>query len=87
MDGNYDVITFISKYLYFKLPFFRRPRVANFADIFKISPMFTKTSFKDLKKIKTTRNYVLKRIRDAETWWWNDDVDQYVKEKGRLWKL
>ena len=27
------------------------------------------------------------RIRDAETLWWNDDVDQYVKEKGRLWKL
>ena len=26
------------------------------------------------------------RVRHAETWWWND-VDQYIKEKHRLWKL
>ena len=37
-----DVITFISKFLYFK--------VANFADIIKIAAMFIKTTFKDSKK-------------------------------------
>ena len=26
------------------------------------------------------------RIQYAETWWWNDDVDKYIKEKRRLWK-
>ena len=26
------------------------------------------------------------RFQHAETWWWNDDVDQYT-EKRRLWKL
>ena len=27
------------------------------------------------------------KFRHAETLWWNDDVDQYIKEKWRLWKL
>ena len=26
------------------------------------------------------------RVRHVETWCWND-VDQYIKEKQRLWKL
>ena len=55
MDGNYDVITFISKYF-----IFRRPRLANFADIIKITIMFIKTIFKDSKNVKGIRNYALK---------------------------
>ena len=51
------VITFILKYLYFNLG---RLRVANFADIIKIATMFIKTTFKDSKKLKRIRNYVLK---------------------------
>ena len=27
------------------------------------------------------------RVQHAKTWWWNDDVDQYIKEKPRLWKM
>ena len=55
MDRNYDVIIFISKYLYFK-----KARAANFADIIKIATMFIKTVFKDSEKVKRIRNYVLK---------------------------
>ena len=55
MDRNYEVITFISKYLYV-----RRPRVVNFADIIKIATIFIKTTFKDSNKIKRVKNYVLK---------------------------
>ena len=50
MDRSYEAITFIS----------RRPRFANFADIIKIESMFIKTTFKDSKKVKRIRNYVLK---------------------------
>ena len=46
MDRNYDVITFISKYLYFK----KLSRAVNFADIINIATMFIKTTFKDSKK-------------------------------------
>ena len=35
-------------------------RVVNFADIIKIATMFIKTTFKDSKKVKRIRNYVLK---------------------------
>ena len=42
MNKNYDVITFISKYL-----ILRRPRVVNFAGIVKIAAIFIKTTFKD----------------------------------------
>ena len=55
MDRNYNVITFISKYFYFK-----KARGANFADIIKISTMFIKTAFKDSKKFKKIRNCVIK---------------------------
>ena len=34
----------------------RRPRVANFADVMKIATMFTKTTFKDSKKLKELEN-------------------------------
>ena len=44
MDGNYDIITFASKYFYF--------RVANFSDIIKIAIMLIQTTFKDLIKVK-----------------------------------
>ena len=47
MGRNYDVITFISKYL-----FLRMPRVAIFADIIKIVTMFVKTIRKDSKTSK-----------------------------------
>ena len=56
MDRNYDVITNISKYLYFK-----RPGVAIFADIIKILTMLIKTMFRDWKKVQRIRDYVLKR--------------------------
>ena len=38
----------------------RRPRVAIFTDIIKIVTMFIKTFFKDSRKVKRIRNYVLK---------------------------
>ena len=53
MDKNFDVITFISKYLYFS-------RVADFAEIIKIGTIFMKTTFKISKKVKIIRKYVLK---------------------------
>ena len=37
----------------------RRARAANFADIIKNFTMFIKTTFKDLKKFKQSRNYAL----------------------------
>ena len=46
MDRNYDFITFISNVF-----ILRRPKVANFADIIKITIMFIKKTLKDLKKI------------------------------------
>ena len=46
MDRNYGVITFISKYLYFK----KASRVASFSDIIKKASMFIKATFKDSKK-------------------------------------
>ena len=52
MDKNYDVITFISKCLYFK-----KIWVASFADIIIIVTMFIETIFKDSRKFKRTRNY------------------------------
>ena len=47
MDRNYDGITLILKYLYFK-----KARVAIFADIIKIVTIFIKTIFKNSKKWK-----------------------------------
>ena len=47
MDRNYKVI------IIFQNTFIlRRPRVANFAEIIKVSTMFIKTTFKDSKKLK-----------------------------------
>ena len=53
MDRNYDVITFISKYLYFK----KASRVASFSDIIKNASMFIKATFEDSKKC--LKNYKL----------------------------
>ena len=38
----------------------RRPRVANFADIIKVTTMFIKIVFEDSKKVKRIKIYVLK---------------------------
>ena len=38
----------------------RRPIVANFPDLDKIATMFIKTIFKESKKVKRIRSYVLK---------------------------
>ena len=48
MDMNYDVITFISKYLYL-----RRARAANLDDFTKIAIIFIKTTSKRLIKKKS----------------------------------
>ena len=45
MDTNYDVITLISKY-----SILRKHRVANFADIIKVTTIFIKTTLKDWNK-------------------------------------
>ena len=50
MDRNYGVMTFI----------LRMPRGATFADIINIAAMFTKTTFKDSKKVKRIGHYVVK---------------------------
>ena len=47
MDGNYDVIIFISKTF-----ILRKPRVDIFAGNIKIVTMFVKRVFKDSKKLK-----------------------------------
>ena len=62
----------------------RRPREANFADIFKIVATFIKTTFKDSKKVKRIRNYLLKCNlylylliqRKLLIWWKNADVSR-----------
>ena len=56
MDRNYDVITFISKYFYFK----KASTATNVADIIKVATTFIRTTFKDPKKVKRIRNYILK---------------------------
>ena len=47
MDRIDDAVTFISKKLYLK-----KPRVANFPEIIKISTMVIKTISKDSEKLK-----------------------------------
>ena len=55
MDRNYNVITFFQNTV-----ILRRPRVANFAVIIKIATIFIKTNFRNSKKFKRIKNYVLK---------------------------
>ena len=50
MEINYDIMTFISKYLYF------RPRGVNLAEIIKVATIFIKAILKDSKKVKRIRN-------------------------------
>ena len=45
-------------YLFFKLPFLRKPGVAICADITKTITTFIKTIIKDSRKVKRIRNYV-----------------------------
>ena len=47
-DKIYDVIAFISKYLYFKKTW----EIAIFAEIIKIFTMFIITIYKDSRKVK-----------------------------------
>ena len=42
------------------MAFFSKILVANFIEIIKIATMFIKATFKDSKKVKTIRDYVLK---------------------------
>ena len=55
IDRIYDVITFISKYLYFK-----KGWIAIFVYVIKILTMFIITIYKDSSKVKINRNYVSK---------------------------
>ena len=55
MDKNYDIIIFISKYFISK-----KSGIANSADIIKIAIMFIKKAFKESKKVKRIRKYILK---------------------------
>ena len=54
MGRNYDMIKFISRYF-----ISRRPGVANFAGIIKITIIFSKTTYKESIKVKKIRNHVL----------------------------
>ena len=82
MGWNCDVITVISKQLYFKKS--RVPRVANFADIIKIAAIFIETTFEKSYKVKIIRNYLLKCIctvflditKVADFQWKNADVSR-----------
>ena len=47
MDRNYDVITFISKY-----PYFKKAWSSHFADIIKIVTIFVQTIVKAPRKVK-----------------------------------
>ena len=53
MDINYDVVTFISKY-----PYFRKAWSSHFADIIKLVTTFVKTIIKSPRKVKRIGNYV-----------------------------
>ena len=63
----------------------RRPRVANFDDIMKITAIFIRITFKDSKKLKGIRNYALKcnlfmYFLIKQNWWIsgkNADVNRY----------
>ena len=55
MDGNYDVTTFTSQYLYFK-----KAWSSQFVEIIKIVTIFIRTIFKDPNKVAITENYVSK---------------------------
>ena len=52
MDKNYDVMTFISKY-----PYFKKTWSCIFTDIIKIVSLFIKTITKD-SKLKRIGNYL-----------------------------
>ena len=51
MDGNHVVIIFQNTFI------LRRPRVANFTDIIKITNTYIKTTFKDLKEAKKNQKF------------------------------
>ena len=51
MDGNHVVIIFQNTFI------LRRPRVANFTDIIKITNTYIKTTFKDSKEAKKNQKF------------------------------
>ena len=55
MDRNYDVITFTSKYRYFK-----KTWGSHFFGIIKIATNFIKVIFKESRKVKRISNYLSK---------------------------
>ena len=66
---NCDIITFISKYRYFKEAW-----VAIFADIIKIITIFIKTISKDSRKVKRIRNYWYNKF-------WNNKICGFLVKK------
>ena len=55
MERSFDLITLTQN-----TSILRWTRIADFADINKIEIIFMKTTFKDSKKVKRIRKYVLK---------------------------
>ena len=51
MDGNHVVIIFQNTFI------LRRPRIANFTDIIKITNTYIKTTFKDSKEAKKNQKF------------------------------
>ena len=54
MDGNHVVIIFQNTFI------LRRPRVANFTDIIKITNTYIKTTFKDSKEAKKNQKFCIR---------------------------
>ena len=52
MDKNYDVITYISRFI------LRRPGLAIFAEIIKILTMFIVTIFKNSRIVEKIKSYI-----------------------------
>ena len=55
MDGNHVVIIFQNT-----VNILRRPRVANFTDIIKITNTYIKTTFKDSKEAKKNQKFCIR---------------------------
>ena len=82
MNSSYDVITLnLNNFI------LRRSRVTNFADIIEIATIFIKPIFKNSKKVKRIRKYILKmqsisvflgktKIDDFQ--WKNTDVSRAI---------
>ena len=73
----------VSQLLFQNTFILRRPRVANFADIIKMTTMFIETTFKDSKKLKALKIIIkiqaisvfLGVTKVADFWWKNPNVN------------